>query len=58
MDPVTAALNLANTIAEIVKLTIDAMPADKRAEFATIQLQNLQQWQGLIDKLRAVFHHE
>jgi len=32
MDPLTAALQLANTVAEIVKLAIEGQPAEVKAE--------------------------
>lgn len=52
MDPLTAALQLANTIAEIVKLTIEATPLETRATFATAQLEQLNKWHAFIDRLR------
>jgi hypothetical protein len=51
MDPITAALELANTIARIVEKVIDALPAEEKTAFAKIQLDNLKRWQDIVDKL-------
>jgi hypothetical protein len=51
MDPLTAALQLARTIAEIIKLVIESQPADVRAEFARIHLEDLKRWRDFVDKL-------
>lgn len=51
MDPITAALQLANTIAEIIKLAIEAMPPETRAEYAKLQLEDLKQWREFLDKV-------
>jgi hypothetical protein len=50
MDPLTAALTLANTIAEIVKLSIEAMPADTRAEYARMQVEDLKAWRAFLER--------
>ncbi len=52
MDPLTAALTLANTIAQIVLLSIQSQPPEVRAEYAKIQLENLQQWRAFLDKFK------
>jgi hypothetical protein len=52
MDPLTAALVLANTIAEIVKQAIEAQPAEARAEFARMQVEDLQKWRAFLEKLK------
>jgi len=52
MDPLTAALQLANTIAQIVKLAIEAQPMDVRAEYAKIQLEDLKAWRAFLDKFK------
>lgn len=52
MDPLTAALQLANTIAEIVKLAIESQPPDVRAEFARQQLEDAKVWRALLESLR------
>jgi len=51
MDPLTAALNLATTVAQIVKLVIESQPPEVRAEFARIHLEDLKHWREVIDKL-------
>lgn len=51
MDPITAALVLANTIAEIVKLSIEAQPPAVRAEYAKIQLEDFQKWRDFLQQL-------
>lgn len=48
MDPLTAALQLANTIADIVKLSIESQPPEVRAEFAKMQLEDLKAWRQLL----------
>jgi hypothetical protein len=52
VDPLTAALVLANTIAEIVKLAIEAQPPEVRAEFARIQLEDLKAWRAFLERLK------
>ena len=52
MDPLTAAFTLANTIAQIVKLSIEAQPPDVRAEYAKMQLEALQKWMAFLDRLQ------
>lgn len=52
MDPLTAALQLANTIAQIVKLTIEAQPPEVRAEYAKLQLEDLKRWWEFLDKFK------
>ncbi len=51
MDPITAALVLANTIAEIIKLAIEATPIEIRAQFAREQLEGLKQLRALLERL-------
>ncbi len=53
MDPLTAALQLANTIAEIVKLAIESQPADVRAELARLHLEEFRRWQTFLERLRS-----
>ena len=52
MDPLTAALVLANTIAEIVKLAIEAQPPEVRAAFAQQQLEDFQKWRAFLERLK------
>lgn len=51
MDPLTAALQLATTIAEIVKLTIEAQPMEVRAEYAKQALADFKAWRLFLAKL-------
>lgn len=51
MDPLTAALNLANTVAEIILEAIKSQPPEVRAAFAVAQLEELKRWQAFLDKL-------
>jgi hypothetical protein len=51
MDPLTAALNLANTIAEIVKLAIESQPPEVRAEIARMHLEDMKRWREFIEKI-------
>lgn len=51
MDPVTAALQLATTIAEIIKLAIESQPPDVRAEYARQQLEDAKIWRALLEPL-------
>lgn len=50
MDPITAALNLANTIAEIVKLSIESQPPEVRAEFARMQMEDMKRWREFLER--------
>ena len=52
MDPFTAALLLANTIAEIVKLTIESTPPEVRAEQAKIHLEFLKRFLEFVQNLK------
>jgi hypothetical protein len=52
MDPLTAALQLANTIAQIVLLSIQAQPPEVRAEYAKAQLEDFRHWRTFLDKLK------
>lgn len=54
MDPLTAALNLANTIAEIIKLAIESQPPEVRAEFARQQAQDLMAWRKFLESINVV----
>lgn len=51
IDPLTAALVLANTVAEIIKMMIEAQSPETRAKFAEMQMQDLQKWRDFLDKL-------
>lgn len=51
MDPLTAALQLANTIAQIVLLSIEAQPPDVRAEYARLQLEDLKAWRAFLERV-------
>jgi hypothetical protein len=54
MDPITAALKLADTIAEIVKLAMESQPPEVRAELWRMHLEDMKAWrsfwQGLLPK--------
>lgn len=52
MDPITAALILANTIAEIIKLAIEAQPLEVRAEYARVQLAEFEKWRTFLERFR------
>lgn len=52
MDPLTAALILANTIAELIKLSIESQPAEVRAEFAKMQLEDFRKWRDFLDRFK------
>ena len=52
MDPLTAALLLANTIAKIVLLSIESQPPEVRAEFARLHLEQLQQWLKFLERFQ------
>ena len=47
MDPITAALQLANTIAQIWLLTLQSMPPEQRAAQVEMSVKNMQMWQRL-----------
>lgn len=51
MDPLTAALTLANTIAEIVKLAIEGQPVEVRAELWRLYLEDLKAWRAFLERL-------
>lgn len=52
MDPLTAALILANTIAELIKLAIESQPIETRADFARLQLEDYKKWREFIDRFK------
>ena len=50
MDPLTAALILANTVAEIVKLAMEGQPPEVRAEFARMHLEDMHKWRAFVER--------
>lgn len=52
MDPFTALVQLANTIAQIVLLSIESQPADVRAEYARQQLEAFKAWLAFLERFR------
>ncbi len=52
MDPLTAALQLANTIAQIVLLAIQSQPPEVRAAYAKAQLEDFTKWREFLDKFK------
>lgn len=52
MDPLTAALELANTIARIFEKAIDSQPPDVRAELWRMYLEDVKAWRAFFDSLR------
>jgi hypothetical protein len=52
LDPLTAALELANTIAKIVLLAVESQPPEVRAEYARLQLEDLKRWREFLDKFK------
>ena len=53
MDPLTAALQLANTVAQIVLLVIQREPPEVTAEYARLRLKVTQDMLALVDRLSA-----
>lgn len=51
MDPLTAALQLANTIAEIVKLAMESQPPEVRAEMWRQHLEDAKAFREFWTKL-------
>lgn len=51
MDPITAALNLATQIAEIVKIAIEGQPPDVRAELWRLYVQDQIRWHQVWDRI-------
>jgi len=52
MDPLTAALELANTIAKIILISIESTPPEIRAEQARLNFEVLKKVLEFIDKLQ------
>lgn len=52
MDPFTAALELANTIAKIVLIVIESTPPEIRAEQAKLNFETVKKLLELVDKLQ------
>ncbi len=50
MDPLTAALNLANTVAQIILLAIQSQSPETRAAFSAAQMEHLARWQSFVDR--------
>lgn len=46
MDPLTQALQLANTIAQIWLLAMESQPPDVRADFARMQFEDWKAWRA------------
>jgi hypothetical protein len=51
MDPLTQALALLNTIAQIDLLLMQGMTATDRAKYDEIRLARMQRWEDFIEKL-------
>lgn len=51
MDPLTAALTLANSVVKLITLTIESQPPELRAEIAKQQWQDFMTFRSWIDKL-------
>lgn len=54
-DPLSLSLELANTVAKIVLLTLESMPPEVRAERSRIDLENLKIFLALVDKISNLF---
>lgn len=52
MDPLTAGLQLANTIAQIVLLGMESQPPEVRAELARAQLDAWKAWVAFLNHLK------
>lgn len=50
MDPLTVALQLALTVAQIIKLVIESQPPEVRAERARLELEALQRWIAFVER--------
>jgi hypothetical protein len=51
MDPLTAGLQLANTIAHIILVTIQSQPKEVRAEYAKAQLEDFMAFRNWVQSL-------
>lgn len=52
MDPLTAALQLANTLAQIYLVGLQAQSPEQRAEFARMQLEDMKAWRAVFTQFR------
>jgi hypothetical protein len=55
MDPVTAALNLINTIAQIYLTTLSSMDAATREQYSKMALEDMQRWRDLFAPIFEAF---
>lgn len=53
MDPLTAALTLANTMLELAKLVIESQPPEVRVELWRFYLEDLKEWREDLRAWRA-----
>lgn len=51
MDPLTAALNLANTVASIVSKFLDGATPDQKAQLIQFWIDDQKWWRNLFDQL-------
>jgi hypothetical protein len=56
IDPFTAALNLANTTPEIIKMQFEAMTPEQRAAAVTRQLEILENIRKFIERIENRLH--
>lgn len=52
MDPLTAALNLANTIAELWRMHLESLPEEQRRELAKQAHEDLQAWRKFFERFK------
>jgi hypothetical protein len=55
MDPVTAALNLINTIAQIYLTTLSGMDAATREQYSKMALDDMQKWREMFAPIFEAF---
>lgn len=55
MDPVTAALNLINTIAQIYLTTLSGMDAATREQYSKMALEDMQRWREMFAPIFEAF---
>ena len=51
LDPVTAALLLGTEVVKLIEKILDGMPAEVKAEYAKLALEDLRAWRAFLDKL-------
>ena len=52
MDPITAALLLGTEVVRLIEKILDGMPAEVKAEYAKLALEDLRAWRAFLERFK------